>query len=62
MRMEYTSTITNVIIKGTFVKKGFLQGLPILKASAVNMYIKLQKRNKMLSSGISALNVSVVVK
>jgi len=43
-------------MKGRLVKKGFLQGAPMLKARTVKMYMKFENRNIMLISAMSGGN------
>ncbi len=56
--LEYASEMKSTIIKGIFTKKGFFQGLPIVKAINVKIYMKLVNRNSIFVSGVIFKNYS----
>lgn len=45
-------------MKGLLVKKGFFQGLPMVKLISVKIYMKLVNRKRMLVSGVTFMNYS----
>jgi 1-deoxy-D-xylulose 5-phosphate reductoisomerase len=56
--LEYVSEKRSTIIKGIFTKKGFFQGLPIVKAIKQKTLMKLANRNSIFVSGVINKNIS----
>lgn len=45
-------------MNGLLVKKGFFQGLPMVKLMSVKIYMKLVNRKRILVSGVTFMNYS----